>query len=57
MLVETMSAPESNPDQVRAQVEADLAGLPFRQPIVDDYNPAIHDIQPGEDFFARQEGY
>lgn len=55
MTVETMPAPESNPAQVRAQVEAELAGVPFRQPIVDDYNLAIHDAQPGEDFWARRD--
>ncbi len=55
MTVETMPAPESNPDQIRAQVEADLADVPFRQPIVDDYDPAVHDLQAGEDFWARRD--
>lgn len=55
MTVEIMPAPESNPDQVRAQVEADLADVAFRQPIVDDYNPAVHDAQQGEDFRARRD--
>lgn len=52
---ETMPAPETNPVQVRAQVEADLAGVPFRRPIVDDYDPAIHDAQPGENFWVRRD--
>lgn len=41
-----MSAPESNPTQVRAQVRADLADVPFREPIVDDHDPATHDAKP-----------
>lgn len=29
-------------------LEVDLASIPFRQPIVDEYDPAIHNRQPGD---------
>lgn len=46
-----MLVPEkSNADQIRVEVEADLAGIPFREPVID--NKTVYDIVPGEDFSA-----
>jgi hypothetical protein len=33
-------------DPVQTEVAAVLSSMPFRQPIVDEYNPLIHDLQP-----------
>src|SRR5665213_1558766 len=44
-----MPASETQDLQAHADIEADLADIPFRQPIVDDYSPDIHKRRPGEE--------
>ncbi len=55
MTIETMPAPESSPDRARALVEDDLAGVSFPNPVVDEYDPDVHDPQPDDGDWSRRD--